>query len=126
VAISESNRPAAADGPASFQQVSVGRQALLRELNDRLRARLIDEQEFQFSCECGRASCRDALLVKLDVYETLRRVPTHFLMKHSHAGPDERVVASHDEFLIIEKYGPDAIVAIRLARAKHRLGAPST
>jgi len=126
LAISEFARPAAVGGAASFQQVSVGRQALLRELNNQLRERRYGEREFEVYCECGRTSCRDTVLVTVDLYETLRRFPTHFLMKHSHAGRDERVATSHDGFLIIEKYGPDAIVAVRLDRAKHRLRATSS
>jgi hypothetical protein len=91
------------DGPASFEKVSVGRQALRRELNDRTSARHAIDSEFEVFCECGRASCRDGLVVSRDVYEKLRRVPTYFLIKHSHAGPSERIVESHANVLIIEK-----------------------
>ena len=93
------------DGPASFQKVSVGRQALRRELNDRLSARHAGDSEFEVFCECGRASCRDALVVTRELYEKLRRVPTHLLIKHSHGGPSDRIVESHENVLIIEKLG---------------------
>jgi hypothetical protein len=91
------------EGPGSFQKVSVGRQALRRELNDRVCARRAEDAELEVLCECGRASCRDALVVPREVYEKLRRVPTRFLITHSHAGASGRVVDSHESFLIIEK-----------------------
>ena len=102
VAISAFKRPAAVAGAASFQHVSVERQALLRELNDRLRGRHFDERDFEIFCECGRDGCKDSVRVTPDMYENLRRVPTHFLVKHSHAGRDDRVVASFEMFVIIE------------------------
>lgn len=92
------------DGPASFQKVSVGRQALRRELNDRVSARHAVDSEFEVFCECGRASCREDLVVARDVYEKLRRVPTYFLIKQSHAGPSERIVESHENVMIIERF----------------------
>ncbi|MBA2384361.1 MAG: hypothetical protein H0V68_06835 [Actinobacteria bacterium] len=90
---------------SSSQKVSVGRQVLRRELNDRLRARYLGEREFAVFCECGRAGCRDEVVVTPDRYETLRRAPTHFLIKRSHAGPAENVVETCDDFLIVEKLG---------------------
>jgi hypothetical protein len=107
-----------ASSTESFQKVSVGRQVLRRKLNDRVSA-LTHDAEFKILCECGRASCRDGLGVTRDVYEKLRRVPTHFLIKHSHAGPAERVVDSRDDFLIVEKFGAGGLQAIELDRAKH-------
>ena len=38
----------------------------------------------------------------------LRSVPTHFLIKDSHAGPDEQIIDAHDGFLIVEKPAPRA------------------
>jgi hypothetical protein len=100
----------------------VGRQVLRRELNDRVWARHDgSEQELEVYCECGRAGCRDAVMVTPDVYKTLRRVPTHFLIKPSHAEVAERVVESHEDFLIVEKFGPGGLEAIQLERAKHHL-----
>jgi hypothetical protein len=119
---SEFDGTAAVAGPESFQKVSVGRQVLRRELNDRARARHNGaDDEFEVFCECGRAGCRDGVLVTTGVYETLRRVPTHFLVKRSHAGPAERVVDTYGDFLIVEKFGRSGLEAIELERGKHRL-----
>ena len=119
MATSRSDVTAAVAEPASSEKTSVGRQVLRRELNNRLRARNVGEREFSISCECGRAGCRDEVVVTPDVYETLRRVPTHFLLKRSHAGPEERVLDSHDDYLIVEKFGRSGVEAVELERAKH-------
>jgi hypothetical protein len=122
MAIAKSNGGAAAVGPASAQKVSVGRQVLRRELNDRLWARHNgSEAELEVYCECGRAGCRDAARVTPVFYERLRRVPTHFLVKGDHAEVGERVVESHGDFVIVEKFGPGGLEAIQLERAKHHL-----
>jgi hypothetical protein len=126
LATSKSNGSADGAGPASSQKVSVGRQVLRRELNDRVWARDgRSELALKVFCECGRAGCRDSVVVTLDVYETLRRVPTHFLIKHSHAEAGERVVESFEDFLIVEKFGPSGLEAIQLERAKHHLSSGS-
>jgi hypothetical protein len=96
-------------GPASFQKVSVGRQALRRQLNDRVSARHPGASEFEAFCECGRASCRDVLVVTRDVYEKLRPVPAELLIKHSHVGPSDRVAESYGDVLIVEKVVPAAL-----------------
>ena len=122
MATSEFDATAAVAAPASFQKVSVGRQVLRRELNDRARARRDGaEAEFEVFCECGRAGCRDGVIVTTSMYETLRRVPTHFLIKRDHAGPAERVIDTHDDFLIVEKFGRSGIEAIELARGTRRI-----
>ena len=108
-------------GLPSFQKVSVGRQVLRRELNDRIRSRNVGEREFEVFCECGRAGCRDGVVIARDVYETLRRVPTHFLVKRVHAGPAERVIDAVGDFLIVEKFGSSGLEAIKLERGKHHL-----
>ena len=79
--------------------------------------------EFEVFCECGRGSCRDGikegLLVARDVYEKVRRLPTHFLIKHSHAEPAERVVDSHENFLIVGRVRPSGLAAIPDRAAKN-------
>ena len=114
----ERDEPAVVGLPSS-QKVSVGRQALRRELNDRIRARNAGEREFEVFCECGQARCRDRFLIGRDAYEALRRMPTHFLVKRSHADPGERIVDELDGFLIVEKFGAGGLEAIQLERAKH-------
>jgi hypothetical protein len=108
VAISEFDGTTAVDSPAPSEKVSVGRQVLRRKLNDRLYARANGStQELELFCECGRATCRantqDGLLIAPQVYEQLRRIPTRFLIKHRHTAPAERIIDSHQDFLIVER-----------------------
>jgi hypothetical protein len=118
VGISESRATTAVDGPASPEKVSIGRQAIRREINDRIRARHDgDQEEFEVFCECGRAICGDAAYVTADLYDKLRRVPTHFLISYSHRGQSERIVESHEDFAVVEKFGSAGLEAIRFDRA---------
>ena len=79
MATTEFDGTSAATEPASSQKVSVGRQVLRRELNDRISARN-GRHGLEVFCECGRAGCRDAVSARAGRYESLRRVPTHFLI----------------------------------------------
>src|SRR5688572_26160393 len=99
------------EGPVSSEKVSAGRQALTRSRNDRVRVLRALDSEFEVLCECGRASCRDALVVTRDLYEEIRRVPGYLLVKNGHGGPPDCIVELHGHVVVIEKYGrrePDA------------------
>lgn len=110
------------DEPDSLAKVSVGRQALRREVNERI-ATLHegwDTDLFDVFCECGRARCADRVTVSAATYEELRRVPTHFLVKTGHVHRADRVVGEYDEFVIVEKFGAGGIEAISLDRRLRR------
>lgn len=104
--------------PDSLQKVSVGRQALRREVNERIAGLNAGwgTERFEVFCECGRARCAERVAVAATTYEELGRVPTHFLVKLGHADGPDRVVGEHDEFVIVEKFGPSGIEATSLAR----------
>ena len=120
MAISESRTMHAVDGTASSEKVSIGRQVIRREVNDRIRARYDgDQEEFEVFCECGRAICGHAAHVTADLYDKLRRLPTQFLISYSHRGQSERIVESHEDFAIVEKFGTAGLDAIRFDRAIH-------
>lgn len=110
------------DEPDSLAKVSVGRQALRREVNQRianLNAGWASDLLAVF-CECGRARCADRVTVSSATYRELCRVPTHFLVKLGHADRVDRVVGEYDEFLIVEKFGAGGIEAISLERGIRR------
>lgn len=118
-----SNMDAAASGDAApTSKVSVGRQALRREVNQRIQA--LNEQfqaeELEVFCECGRTGCSDRLKASASTYDALRRVPTHFLVKRGHVADEDRVVGEHDQFVIVEKFGSSGVEAVALER--HRRG----
>jgi hypothetical protein len=117
VAISELHATTV-DGPDSSEKVSVGRQVMRRSVNDRMRARHSGSDEaFEVFCECGRAVCHEGAYVTAELYDLLRRFPTHFLVSYRHRGESERIVESHGDFAIVEKFGRAGLEAIRFDRA---------
>lgn len=86
------------------QKVSVGRQALRREVNERIRAlhREHASAQYEVFCECGRVRCNDRVLVAAEVYDELRRVPSCSLVKPAHAARADRVVGTYDGFVVVE------------------------
>lgn len=109
--------------PDSLAKVSVGRQALRREVNERIAALSAGwgrAPHFEAFCECGRAKCADRTTVAPATYEELRRVPTHFLVKLGHANRSDRIVGEHAGFVIVEKFGTGGIEALSLDRKLRR------
>ncbi len=78
--------------------------------------------EFEAVCECDRRSCARSVRLSVAQYEASRRqFPTRFLMKPGHSNlEDERVVEEHEAFVVVEKIGPSAQIAIRLDPRKRR------
>ena len=101
------------------------RQLLLRELNEQIRGlakRSGGEGELELVCECG--DCVARLSSSVEIYESVRRFPTRFLILRRHAGPDERVVEENGLLAVVEKVGPAAESAILLdPRKRSRTGA---
>jgi hypothetical protein len=109
---------------APLEKVSLGRQLLRREVNERARAADLGAPEVVVLCECGRPRCADRFAVSAATYEDARRFPTHFVVRTGHeAAEAERLVAEHDGFRIVEKYGAPGLAAIRAQRRKLRLAA---
>jgi hypothetical protein len=97
----------------------VGRhQALFREVNERIGelAETFDRDgELTILCECGSGQCDERIALRAEEYEKLRRIPTHFAVRPGHEIPDvERVVERRHGFVVVEKFGESAKVAIRL------------
>ena len=104
---------------------SVPSQLLFREVNEQLFLRrdpsVTDDSEIEVVCECERRSCITGVRLSVKEYEAIRRFPTRFLMRLGHSSfEDERVVEDHDGFVVVEKTGPSAQVAIRLDPRKRR------
>jgi hypothetical protein len=109
---------------APLAKVSLGRQLLRREVNERARTADLGAPELVLLCECGRPRCVDRFAVSAGTYDDVRRFPTHFVVRTGHEAPEaERLVAEHDDFRIVEKYGAPGLAAIRAQRRKLRLAA---
>jgi hypothetical protein len=93
-------------------------QALLREVNERieqLNGSWESEGEDGILCECGHPGCMEKIEIAAAAYERVRRFPTHFLVKPGHAiAGSERMVEQTDGYLVVEKVGHAAEMAIQL------------
>jgi len=101
---------------------------LARDLNDQtyLRGDLgcDNAREIEIACECERRNCPRRLRISRERYNALRQFPTRFVMKPGHPADDnERVIDQQDGFVIVEKTGPPALIAIRLDPRKRRQNA---
>lgn len=99
-------------------------QSGFREANERVR-RLNSEAEHMdlgdldecFTCECARRNCKERMMMSLDAYEEIRRVPTHFGVapRMSHVFEDvERVFETYRGYWVVEKFGEAGLAATRL------------
>jgi hypothetical protein len=90
------------------------RQALLREVNERIlevNERIHEiagdfgaAERFSILCECGADECQERIELTQTEYEHLRRMPTRFAVLRGHDVPAvERVVQANDRFVTVEK-----------------------
>jgi len=79
-----------------------------RDINERLRGDLEaltgEEEVLRFVCECGNASCREAIAIALGEYQGVRAHPLHFAVTPGHEIPDvETVIERHQRYFVVEK-----------------------
>lgn len=91
-------------------------EAWFRDLNERLEQRAlvkrIGADPFEVVCECDREECTDRISIGIAVYEAVRVAPIRFVVAPGHSDPAcERIVASTDEYEIVEKLGDAAEIA---------------
>jgi hypothetical protein len=68
-----------------------------------------DDSVMEYLCECDRQDCYEKIKVTRAEYESVRADPTHFIVALGHQDPSlERVFASNDRFLVVEKLGAAA------------------
>jgi hypothetical protein len=98
----------------------------LRQLDDSVEHMDIDDLDECFTCECARQDCRERMMMSLDAYEEIRRVPTHFGVapRMSHVFQDvERIFETFHGYWVVEKFGEAGLAATRLdPRLRPRLG----
>jgi hypothetical protein len=94
-------------------------EVLFREVNEQVEAineRLNDKTESDsliFVCECGRTDCHEKIPMARTEYEALRANPKHFAVLPGHENTRiASVVERHDGFLVAEKKGEAAEMAI--------------
>jgi hypothetical protein len=94
-------------------------ESTFRQANEQLEEKAIDllgadDTSFvPFLCECPRQECREVVLVALREYERARSDPRWTITAPGHEDLEiERVVDGNDRFLITEKFGVAAEVAV--------------
>jgi hypothetical protein len=64
------------------------------------------EATIEFLCECDQIDCLEKIIVTRAEYDSVRAVPTHFLVVSDHVDPRvEHDVVSNERFLVVEKEG---------------------
>ena len=91
-------------------------EASFRDINERLEQGLRQvphtPEPLEFVCECGSRNCEAHIRLTFAEYEEVRRDSRHFAVVPGHVAPDaERVVATHDRFEVVEKFGEAVALA---------------
>ena len=86
---------------------------LFRNVNERIEALsetvARDDPLMEYLCECDGPDCYERVRATREEYESVRAVPTHFIVLAGHEDPQvERVTSSNERFLIVEKQGAAA------------------
>jgi hypothetical protein len=96
-------------------------EALFREVNERIEELETgltgygqdDSLLVGFVCECTREDCGETIEVTRAHYKAVRNEATRFLVLPGHEALDlERVVERHPHFLVVEKLGDAADIAV--------------
>jgi len=99
-----------------WEQRAARNESLFREVNENI-ARLEERHgntttDPVFLCECANANCTEHLSVGSEDYARVREEPRHFMVIRGHEDPQvEKVVETHDDFLVVEKTGAAGEVA---------------
>lgn len=113
----QTRRPGRGGEPAGDAEREAIPQVIFREVNEHiadLRGDWSEAVPSRFVCECGNPACVEPLAVGLDEYERVRADGTRFVVVPGHERPGvERVVESHDRFLVVENAGGAAAIARR-------------
>ena len=89
---------------------------LFREVNEHVVSGSRRAAEtLEILCECAETGCRDHIRVTNELYERARGQATDFLLRPEHMKPEfERVIETHDDFVLVRKTGEAAVVARKL------------
>jgi hypothetical protein len=91
-------------------------QDLFRQVNKKVAKFGEGEVDFmQLICECSDVGCHERISVTSEEFIEIRRDPTHFAVYPTHVNKQfEHVVASSDRYVVVEKVGEAADVAVTL------------
>jgi hypothetical protein len=90
-------------------------QSLFREVNERIEELRPGEMLIEFACECSNTDCAASLPLSDDEYESVRLIPTHFIITPGHELDEvERVVEHNERYAVVEKFGAGGPAAVKL------------
>jgi hypothetical protein len=104
---------------AALEERAARNQSLFRAVNEKLKDSGSPFAEVPTThvviCECADFDCIETLELSIEHYEQVRGNPTHFLVLAGHVYADvERVVEQRDGYMVVEKTGTAAEVAVEL------------
>ena len=98
-------------------------EAIFREVNEAIAktAESFAAEEADFVCECADPDCAHRITAHLDDYEEVRADATHFIVADGHDEPRiERVIDSHGEYTVVEKFGSRVARIVRALNPRTR------
>lgn len=93
-------------------------EAVFRLVNERVKGlarhrRDPEHERTGYVCECGRMGCVESIYLTTAEYEAVRANPATFFLIPGHEMPKiERVIETHDTYVVVEKIGPGKQAAI--------------
>lgn len=87
-------------------------EAAFRNVNEAIEAgRRTREGLVGFVCECGRLGCNEIIELSVSEYEAVRADARRFVVRHGHEIDAERVVETHERYVVVVKHGRAGDVA---------------
>ena len=95
------------------EEEAARKEALFREVNERIETvstnLAADDPTMEVLCECDDPDCHEPVKITRAEYESVRAVPTQFVVLPGHENSDiDRVVSTNERFLVVEKTGEAA------------------
>ena len=107
--------------PQDVRELRLARnETLFREVNERIEQvteRFAAPDPMSFVCECAVNSCARHVELSREAYEAIRSNPKRFVVAPDHDDPEiENVVERHKAYMVVEKIGAGARIAIATDR----------
>jgi hypothetical protein len=86
-------------------------EARFRQANEQIQEKVLElgvrEQPAPYLCECEEPGCTTVILLTAAEYEDVRSESRRFVVAPDHEEADDRVLAEHGTFTVIEKTGEE-------------------
>ena len=86
-------------------------EARFRQANEQIHEKVLElgaeGGRAPYLCECEDERCTTIVLLTSKEYDAVRSSPRRFLLAPDHQSPQDRVVAEHDGFTVVDKTGEE-------------------